>query len=165
MCKEIVQRLRRTEIDVHTTTGADTAATRKVFRVPKTPANDAACCLAHNTVTRCREPAKLNAVGHGRRKQIKGLPAAKYTAWRRLPPAARKRTPCPNHAAHPNVVNGIRTGDVIRLRTTKGWLTGRAEVEAARRQVRTRKGRKTYATTKPARMQRVAPRNGYTKSN
>ncbi len=164
VCQEVVRRLRSAGLKVRETTGADTAAVRKRLRIPKNPANDAACCGTDMPVAGPREPLRLKAVGHGRRKQIKGLPGARYTAWRHLPPAGRKRTRCPGHAVHPNTVNGIRTGNIAQVLTANGWVTGRAQVRADARRASVTKDRKKYSTTKASKMRRIAPGNGYQKS-
>ena len=165
ICQEIVRRLQSAALHVQETTGADTAATRKRLEVPKTPANDAACCTAKNPITELRAPIRLRAVGHGRRKQIKGLPTARYTAWRHLPPGERRRTPCPGHAVHPNNVAGIRSGDVVQVFSRHKWLTGRAQVKASTQQVKITRKEGAHSTRKRSRMRRIAPRDGYVKSN
>ena len=115
ICKTLVSRIQDAGLTAVETNGADTAATRKACGVPKSHANDAACCDAEHPVTRLRTPLRLKAVGHGRRKQAKALPKREYMHWRHLAPAERKRTPCPGHAVHPNHVNGVRTRDLAAI--------------------------------------------------
>ena len=71
ICQTLVNRLHGRGLTIRTTTGADTAYTRRRLEIPKSHANDAACCEAELPVTRLRQPSTLTAVGHGRRKQIK----------------------------------------------------------------------------------------------
>ena len=165
VCKQVVKRVRGAGVKVEETSGADTSVARACFKVAKTPANDAACCRATKPVSRLREPARLKAVGHGRRKQAKGLHKAEYTAWRHLKPAERKRTPCPHHAVRPNHVNGIRSGDIVELLHGHKWIRGRAQVEAGSKRVHISTTATKCSTSKPSRMRRIAPRNGYRKSN
>ena len=165
VCRELVRRLTTGGLDLTETTGADTAHHRKELGIPKSRVNDAACCGSTNPVTRLRTPQLLKAVGHGRRKQIKGLPTGPYLRWRHLPPATRRRTPAPRHARHPNIVNGIRTGDTVKILTRDGWRQGIAQVEAGARKVHVRTTKSTYGTTKANKLRRIAPRNGYRKSN
>ena len=165
VCQLLVRRLREAGLTVVETTGADTAANRKAYEVPKSHANDAACCGANRRVTRLRTPLKVKAVGHGRRKQAKALPKAKYTAWQQLPPAKRRRTACPGHAIHPNNVNGIRTGDLAAILRNGVWTTGRAQVEAGTHRVAINTTSGRISTSKAAATRRLATRNGYRKSN
>ena len=165
ICKRLVTRLKATGTQVDETTGADTANARKLFGVRKSAANDAACCGATEPVTRLRHPLRLKATGHGRRKQIKGRHGAEYMAWRHLPPSERKRTPCPKHAVRPNIVNGIRTGDTAEILHEKQWVRGRAQVVASKSRVYVKTTAAKRSTENPAKMRRIAPRNGYQKSN
>ena len=164
VCRELVRRLTASGLDLTETTGADTAHQRKELGIPKSRVNDAACCGSTNPVTRLRTPQLLKAVGHGRRKQIKGLPTGPYLRWRHLPPATRRRTPAPRHARHPNTVHGIRTGDTVKIMSRDGWRQGLAQVEAGARKVHVRTTKSTYSTTKAHRLKKIAPRNGYRKS-
>ena len=164
VCQELVRRLADAGLDLTETTGADTAHQRKELGIPKSRVNDAACCGSTNPVTRLRKPENLKAVGHGRRKQIKGLPTGPYLRWRHLPPATRRPTPAPRHARHPNIVHGIRTGDTVNMLARDGWRQGIAQVEAGAQRVRVRTTKTTYSTTKAHNLRRIAPRNGYRKS-
>ena len=98
ICQTLVKRLKSRELRVRTTTGADTAHARKQLAIPKSHADDAACCGTGRPVTQLRETSRLRAVGHGRRKQIKGLPETEYLRWRLKPRGERRRIPCPGHA-------------------------------------------------------------------
>ena len=116
-------------------------------------------------MTQLREPSRLKAVGHGRRKQIKGLPETAYLIWRLKPRGERRQVPCPGHAHHPNTAHGVRTGDIVMVRRQKGWVQGRAQVEAARNRVTVKNRRRTASSSRPSYLRRLAPGNGYTESN
>lgn len=163
ICQALVREVRNNGHEVVETTGADTAHARKACGIDKSHANDAACCGNSNRIGGLRRPAKLKAVGHGRRKQIKNLPKEPYRIWRHEKPAVRRAIPCPGHAYHPNQVHGIRSGDMIEIRTQKGNLTGIARVEASRQRVSVRSGQRSASTSEATQMQRVAGRNGYRK--
>ena len=165
LCQTLLKRLKNRGLTVETTTGADTAYTRKQLGFQKNHADDAACCRSARPVTQLRRPAKLKAVGHGRRKQIKSLPETEYLRWRLKPPAERRKIPCPGHAHHPNVVHGIRTGDLIEILGPKGTVRGRAQVEASRKRVHVKNAKRSASTSQKARLRRIAPRNGYVESN
>ena len=165
ICQTLVKRLKSQELTVKTTTGADTAHTRKRLGFPKSHADDAACCGTRRPVTQLREPAKLKAVGHGRRKQIKGLPETPYLRWRLKPRGERRRIPCPGHAHHPNTAHGVRTGEIVQVLSQKGWVRGRAQVEAARNRVTVKSRNRTASSSRASYVRRLAPRNGYTESN
>ena len=165
VCQELVRRLTQAGLDLTETTGADTAHRRREHDIPKSHANNAACCGSMNPVRKLRTAARLKAIGHGRRKQIKGLPTGPYLQWRHLPPAERRATPCPRHARHPNIVHGIRTGDTVEILTSSGWRKGQARVEAGRKRVYVATTEKTHSTSNPKRIRKIAPSNGYRKSN
>ena len=165
ICRTLVARVREAGLGVVETTGADTAANRKTYGVPKTHSNDAACCGADHPVTQLRTPLKVKAVGHGRRKQAKALPKKRYTDWRHLGPAKRKRTPCPGHAVHPNHVSGVRTGELTAILHNNRWRKGRAQVEASSHRVKIKTTVGWASTSKPDQIRRLAPRSGYQKSS
>ncbi|MCY4663171.1 MAG: RRXRR domain-containing protein [Acidimicrobiaceae bacterium] len=165
VCQELVRRLTQIGLDVTKTTGADTAHARKEQDISRSKANNAACCGSTNPVTQLRQPLKLTAVGHGRRKQIKGLPTGPYLHWRHSLPAEQRATPCPRHARHPNLIHGIQTGDTVKILTAGGWRKGRARVQAARGRVLVQGRQKTLSTTKATRIRKIAPVNGYRRSN
>ena len=161
ICSALIEGLKASKLKTAETTGADTAHARRINGITKTHADDAACCNAQGTVTRLRHPLRLKSVGHGRRKQIKSLPVGPYLKWRHQKPAVRRATPCPGHAHHPNRVHGIRSGDLVRILTKKGWKNGRAAVEAARGRITIRTKGQTFSTSKAARVRKIATRNGY----
>ena len=162
LCDTLVARVRRLQLQVRRTTGADTAAARRANGAAKTHANDAACAGAVAALTRWRKPQRLKAVGHGRRKQIKGLPTGKYLAWRHAPPRVRRATPAPGHAGHPHRVYGIESGDHVQIRTATGRVHGRATVYARRRLILVRApDRRTRSTTKKDAVLRLRGRCGY----
>ena len=163
ICQTLVKRLKSRELRVRTTTGADTAHARKQLGIPKSHTDDAAYCGSGQAVTQLREPATLKAVGHGRRKQIKSLPKNEYLRWRLKARGERRRIPCPGHARHPNVVHGVRTGDLVQVRGQRGWVQGRAQVEAGRGRVTAKNRTRTASSSHHVR--RLAPGNGYTESN
>ena len=163
ICQSLVKRLENRGLTIRTTTGADTAYTRKQLGIPKNHADDAACCGSGQAVTQLREPATLKAVGHGRRKQIKSLPKTEYLRWRLKARGERRRIPCPGHARHPNMVHGVRTGDLVQVRGQKGWVQGRAQVEAGRGRVTAKNRTRTASSSHHVR--RLAPGNGYAESN
>ena len=165
ICQTLVKRLKSRELRVRTTTGADTAHARKQLAIPKSHADDAACCGTGRPVTQLRETSRLRAVGHGRRKQIKSLPETEYLRWRLKPRAERRRIPCPGHARHPNMVHGVRTGDLVRVLGKNGWIQGRAQVEAGRKRVTAKNAAHSASTSRQTRILRLAPRNGYAESN
>ena len=165
VCQTLVKRLKSRGLTIRTTTGADTAHARKQLGIPKTHADDAACCGNNRTVTQLREPARLKAVGHGRRKQIKGLPETAYLIWRLKPRGVRRRVPCPGHAHHPNSVHGVQTGEIVQVLSQKGWVRGRAQVEAARNRVTVKSRNRTASSSRASYVRRLAPRNGYTESS
>ena len=165
ICQTLVKRLKSRELRVRTTTGADTAHARKQLGIPKSHADDAACCGTGRPVTQLRETSRLRAVGHGRRKQIKSLPETEYLRWRLKPRGKRRRIPCPGHARHPNVVHGVRTGDLVRVLGKNGWIQGRAQLEAGRKRVTAKNAAHTAITSRQTRILRLAPRNGYAESN
>ena len=165
ICQTLVKRLQSRELTVRTTTGADTAHARKQLGIPKTHADDAACCGSGRTVTQLREPARLKAVGHGRRKQIKSLPETAYLIWRLKPRGVRRQVPCPGHAHHPNTVHGVRTGEIVQVLSQKGWVRGRAQVEAARNRVTVKSRTRTASSSRSSHLLRLAPGNGYAESN
>ena len=164
ICQALIHRLHDRKYRVEETTGADTAHARSDSGVPKSHSNDAACCSNKSAVGSLRTPVKLRAVGHGRRKQIKGLPTGAYLAWRHKKPAVRRHTPCPKHAHTPNHVQGIRSGDSVRIRTQNGWKNGTAQVQASRQRVHVRTAGGNRSTSKANRLLKVATRNGYRKS-
>ena len=104
-------------------------------------------------------------MGHGRRKQIKGLPETEYLRWRLKPRGERRRIPCPGHARHPNVVHGVHTGDLVRVLGKNGWIQGRAQVEAGRKRVTAKNAAHSASTSRQTRILLLAPRNGYAESN
>ena len=165
ICQTLVKRLESRGLTVRTTTGADAAHTRKQLGIPKSHADDAACCGTSRPITQLREPSRLRAVGHGRRKQIKSLPETEYLRWRLKPRGERRRVPCPGHARHPNVVHGVRTGDLVRVLGKNGWIQGRAQVEAGRKRVTAKNAAHTASTSRQTRIVLLAPRNGYAESN
>ena len=165
ICQTLVKRLRSRGLTVRTTTGADTAHTRKQLGIQKTHADDAACCGTGRPVTQLRKTSTLRTVGHGRRKQIKSLPKTEYVRWRLKPQGERRRIPCPGHARHPNVVHGVQTGDLVKVFGTRGWVQGRAQVEAGRKRVTAKNAAHTAITSRQTRILRLAPRNGYAESN
>ena len=165
ICQTLIKRLQSRGLRLRTTTGADTAHARKQLGIPKSHADDAACCGSGRTVTQLREPARLNAVGHGRRKQIKSLPETAYLIWRLKPRGVRRQITCPGHAHHPNTVHGVRTGDLVTVLGQKGWVRGRAQVEAARNRVTVKNRRRTASSSRPSYLRRLASGNGYTESN
>ena len=163
LCDTLVKRLQGRDLTVGQTTGADTAAARRANDIAKSHANDAACTGATARVTELREPEHLKAAGHGRRKQIKGLPTKEYLGWRHKPPAVRRALGAPRHAAHPHTVHGIRTGDRVRISGRNGVARGRATVLAkkSRIEIKLRDGT-SRSTTKKAAVQRIAGRASYT---
>ena len=165
ICQSLVKRLESRELTVKTTTGAHTAHTRKRLEIPKSHADDAACCGSDRAVTQLRKPARLKAVGHGQRKQIKGLPETPYLTWRLKPQSERRRVPCPGHAHHPNTAHGVRTGDLVMVLNKKGWARGRAQVEAARNRVTVKSRSHTASSSRASHVRRLAPGSGYTESN
>ena len=165
ICQTLVKRLKNRGLTIRTTTGADTAHRRKQLGIPKSHADDAACCGNGRTVTQLREPSRLRAVGHGRRKQIKSLPETEYLRWRLKPRGKRRRIPCPGHARHPNVVHGVRTGDLVTVLGKNGWIQGRAQVEAGRKRVTAKNAAHSASTSHQTRILPLAPRNGYAESN
>ena len=165
ICQTLVKRLQSRALTVRTTTGADTAHARKQVGIPKSHADDAACCGTGRLVTQLREPAKLKAVGHGRRKQIKGLPETAYLTWRLKPRGERRQVPCPGHAHHPNTVHGVRTGDLVIVLSQKGSVRGRAQVEAARSRVTVKSRSRTASSSRSSHLLRLAPGNGYAEAN
>ena len=165
ICRTLVRRLEDSGLQTSETTGADTAHARSAAGIVKTHANDAACCGSSGGVDGLRTPTTLKAVGHGRRKQIKSLPVGPYLTWRHQKPAKRRATRCPGHARHPNHVHRIRTGDTVRILTTNGWKKGEAQVEAASGRIRVRTSQARFSTSKAAHIRRIAPANGYRKSN
>ena len=105
---------------------------------------------------------RLKAVGHGRRKQIKGLPTGEYLAWRHEAPRVRRAVEAPRHAANPHTVHGIRTGDRVRITGRRGIATGRATVFAKESTTRARQHDGTCrSTTKKSAVQRIAGRCSY----
>ena len=165
ICQTLRKRLSAQGLKIRRTTGADTAHRRRELGITKNHANDAACCSSSRPITELRRPAVLKAVGHGRRKQIKGLPVAKYLAWRHQPPAERRKTPCPGHAHHPNIVYGVGSGDLVQIRSGNSWVKGRAQVEAARQRVAVRASQRSVSTGRNDHVRLIAPRNGYRESN
>ena len=165
ICQTLVKRLQSRGLRIRTTTGADTAHARKQLGIPKSHADDAACCGTSQPITHLREPNRLTAVGHGRRKQIKSLPETAYLIWRLKPRGERRRIPCPGHARHPNTVHGVRTGDLVQVMGQKGWVQGRAQVKAAQSHVRVKNRRRTASTSRSTHVRRLAPGNGYTEPN
>ena len=165
ICQNLLKRLQSRGLTIRTTTGADTAHARKQLGLPKSHADDAACCGTSQPVTQLRETSRLRAVGHGRRKQIKSLPETEYLRWRLKPRAERRRIPCPGHARHPNMVHGVRTGDLVRVLGKNGWIQGRAQVEAGRKRVTAKNAAHSASTSRQTRILRLAPRNGYAESN
>ena len=95
ICKTLFQRLRAAGLATAETTGADTAYARREAGLEKSHANDAACCRSSGRIGQPRKAARLNATGHGRRKQIKGLPIGPYLAWRHRKPTERKERAVP----------------------------------------------------------------------
>ena len=164
ICQTLVNRLHSRGLTIRTTTGADTAYTRRQLEIPKSHANDAACCGAERPVTQLRQPSTLTAIGHGRRKQIKGLPETPYLRWRLRPPSERREIPCPGHAHHPNIVHGIRTGDLVKVFGRSGWVRGRAQVEARRNRVTVKNKTRTASNSRSSHLRRLAPGNGYAES-
>ena len=165
ICQTLRKRLSAQGLKIRRTTGADTAHRRRELGITKNHANDAACCSSSRPVTELRRPAVLKAVGHGRRKQIKSLPVGRYLAWRHQPPAERRKTPCPGHARHPNVVYGMGSGDLVQIRSGNSWVKGRAQVEAARQRVAISAGQRSVSTGRNDHVRLIAPRNGYRESN
>ena len=165
ICKALIRRIGTAELRLVETTGADTAHARNEAGIEKTHANDAACCGSTGSVTELRNPVALKSVGHGRCKQIKSLPTGPYLRWRHQKPAIRNATPCPGHARHPNRVHGIRTGDLARILTKKGWRKGDAQVASASGRVHVRTSRGKHSTAKSTHIVKIAPRNGYRESN
>ena len=165
ICQTLVKRLESRELTVRTTTGADTAHRRKQLGLSKSHADDAACCATARPVTQLRQPVRLKAIGHGRRKQIKSLPETLYLRWRLKPRHERRRLACPEHAHHPNTVHGIRTGDLVKVLGTRGWVQGRAQVQTGRKRVTVKNRTRTASSSRSNHLLRLAPGNGYAESN
>ena len=165
ICQTLRGRLSARGLQIRRTTGADTAHRRRELGIAKNHANDAACCGSSQPVTGLRRPAVLKAVGHGRRKQIKSLPVGRYLTWKHQPPAERRKTPCPGHAHHPNVVYGVGTGDLVHIRSGKRWAKGRARVAAGKKRVAVSVNDRSVSTTRKHQVRLIAPRNGYQESN
>ena len=161
VCKALIRRIRRTGLPITETTGADTAYARRLAGVEKSHANDAAFCGSNRRIETLRTAVKLKNVGHGRRKQIKGLPRTPYLRWQALKPEERRQTPCPGHARTPNHVHGVRTGDWVRVLGSTGWKKGTARVEASSGRIKIQTANRTLSTSKADCVVRIAPRNGY----
>ena len=67
----------------------------------------------------------------------------------------------PRARAPPNVVHGVRTGDLVRVLAKNGWIQGRAQVEAGRNRVMVKNAAHSASTSCQTRILRLAPRNGY----
>jgi len=165
ICQTLVRKVQNTGREVLETTGADTSHVRSEAGIDKSHPNDAACCGSNNAIRNVGAPAKLKAIGHGRRKQIKSLPIGPYLAWRHEKPTVRRATPCPGHARRPNHVHGIRSGDLVEIRTRNGLKKGSAQVEASTRRVYVRTADGKASTSKATHIRKIAPRNGYRKSD
>ena len=163
ICQTLVRKVQNTGRGVLETSGADTAHARSEAGIDKSHANDAACCRSNNAIRNVCAPARLKAIGHGRRKQIKSLPIGPYLAWRHEKPTVRRATPCPGHARTPNHVHGIRSGDLVEIRTRKGLKKGSAQVEASTQRVYVRNAK--ASTSKATHIRKLAPRNGYRESD
>ena len=162
LCDTLVKRLQARNLTVAQTTGADTAAARRSNGIAKSHANDAACAGASGPVTELRRAVRLKAVGHGRRKQIKGLPTGEYLAWRHRPPSVRRALAAPRHAAHPHTVHGIQTGDRIQISGRNGVARGRATVFAKEKTIRIRRRDGTSrSTNRKAAVRQIAGRSTY----
>ena len=162
LCDTLVERLQGRNLTVTQTTGADTAAARRSNGMAKSHANDAACAGARGCVTELRRAERLKAIGHGRRKQIKGLPTGEYLAWRHRAPRVRRALGAPRHAAHPHTVHGIRTGDRVRITGRNGVARGRATVFAKESTIRiTRRDGTSRSTSRKAAVRRIAGRSTY----
>ena len=164
---------------VLTTTGADTAYTRRENGIEKTHANDAACVGAQARVTRLRVPQRWRAIGHGNRQQQKAAVcqatpppgqekgsrehqrkqalAEEYRRWKHTNP--RIRGPAPGHKKGNGKALGIRSGDIVKIKGRKGWVKGRAVVKERRVMVRTKIG--SASTSRANRIRRLQPVWGY----
>ena len=162
LCDTLVKRLQARELTVTQTTGADTSAARRSNGIAKSHANDAACAGATGRITELRRAERLKAIGHGRRKQIKGLPTGEYLGWRHRAPSERRALGAPRHAAHPRTVHGIQTGERVQITGRNGVARGRATVFAQANRIRIRQRDGTSrSTTRKAAVRRIAGRSTY----
>ena len=104
----LVKQLRGEGFTVETSSGADTAAWRRIAHVEKSHVNDAACTASKEQpfVFRCENHLTLKMTGRGRRLVVK----------RNLHGMPRRRkdgTRCATHRHTPP--HGFRTGDVVRI--------------------------------------------------
>ena len=176
-------KLQRRNLMVMTSTGADTAYTRRENGIEKSHANDAACVGAQARVTRLRVTQSWRAVGHGRRQQMKAAVcqatpppgqekespghqrkralAEKYRSWKHNDP--KTRGPAPWHRKGSRKSLGIRSGDIVGIKGRKGWVKGRAVVGQRRVTVRTKTG--SASTSQAERIRRLQPVWGYVDEN
>ena len=162
LCDTLVKRLQARDLTVTQTTGADTAAARRSNTIAKSHASDAACAGATGRITERRRAERLKAIGHGRRKQIKGLPTGEYLSWRHRAPNERRALGAPRHAAHPRTVHGIQTGEHVQFTGRNGVARGRATVFAQANTIRIRQRDGTSrSTTRKAAVRRTAGRSTY----
>ena len=160
-CETLRGRLKARGLDIRTTTEADTGQHRRELQLTKNQANNAACCGSSGQITQLRRPTVLKAVGHGHRKQIKSPPVGTYLAWRHQPPAERRKSPCPGHAPGRDVVWGVRSGDLVQIRSGTSWVKGRAQVEGTRQRVSVTAGQQSISAGQSDNVRLMATRNGY----
>ena len=163
-CEALRGRLEARGLNIRTTTEADTGQRRRELQLAKNQANHAACCGSSRPIRQLRRPTVLKAVGHGRRKQIESRPVGTYLAWRHQPPAERRKTPCPGHARHRDIVYGVRSGDLVQIRSGTSWVKGRAQVEGAGQRMSVTVGQQSISAGRSDDVRLMATRNGYQES-
>ena len=113
----LVKRLQADGNDVTATTGADTAAWRKMARREKSHVNDAVCTAMTGARVgqRCERTLSLTMTGRGRRLVVQrdrhGMPRRRKDGTRQV-----------FHRAKPK--HGFRAGDVVRIHDEAAGGTG-----------------------------------------
>ena len=152
------------------TDGAHTAWRRRMQKVTKTHANDAAFAASTKPLDTLCRPARWKAVGRGRRKQIipdkHGTPRGKaYRQYAKLSKSERKSVQAPGHRRRSRHALGVRSGDTVAIRIDGRYVEGTAIVNDTNNivmKVRNTEGKEhRRGTARPENIRRIRCENGY----
>ena len=154
--------LEDTGLPVTISDGASTAYTRHQLSIPKSHVNDAACLDLPTKVNNHSGPVTVlkRQRRHNRQSiscDANGSPASKhFPNYSRLPRSTQGYTTPPAHSAGPRHLNGIRSGDIVRIYHHTGQThTGRATLKLKAKRVHI-KTKDNPTVTAPASRTRLA---------
>ena len=150
--------LEDTGLPVTISDGASTAYTRHRLSIPKNHVNDAACLDLPIEVNNHSGPVTVlkRQPRHNRQSincDANGSPTSKhFPDYSRLPKSTQGYTTPPAHSAGPRRLNGIRSGDIVRIEHHTGQThTGRATLALKDQRVKIKGKGQPTVSAKPAR--------------